>query len=208
MPDFAIWAYAAAMEAITTSGLDEAELRNGETGLLFGNDSRLHGPYRAGARPKEQEETKSIGSGLVFRSMTSSITMNLNTILRTRGACWTVSSACSSGGHAVGQAADLIMLGRQERMICGGAQEINWESMCSFDALGAFSTSLSDPSTGVPSIRSGAGRAGSQRRRGSPSPRVRHDLARKRGARILGEIGGYGFSSDGDSISVPERQWP
>ena len=145
MPDFAVWAYAAALEAIIMSGLNEAELQNEETGLVFGNDSSCIAALEQVDLLRAQGETKSIGSGHVFRCMTSSITMNLNTILRTRGACWTVSSACSSGGHAVGQAADLIMLGRQERMICGGAQEINLESMCSFDAVGAFSTRLADP---------------------------------------------------------------
>ncbi len=202
MPDFAVWAYAAAMEAITTSGIDEAELQNEETGLLFGNDSSCLAPIEQVHLLKEQGETKSIGSGLVFRSMTSSVTMNLNTTLRTRGACWTVSSACSSGGHAVGQAADLIMLGRQERMICGGAQEINWESMCSFDALGAFSTRLTDPPTACrPFDRERDGLVPS----GGAAALLleRYDLARKRGAQILGEIGGYGFSSDGNNISVP-----
>ncbi len=202
MPDFAVWAYAAALEAITMSGLTEAELQNEETGLIFGNDSSCIAALEQVNILKEQGETKSIGSGLVFRSMTSSVTMNLNTILRTRGACWTVSSACSSGGHAVGQAADLIMLGKQERMICGGAQEINWESMCSFDALGAFSTCLADPSA--------ASRPFDKERDGLvPSGGAavllleRDDLALKRGARILGEIGGYGFSSDGNNISMP-----
>ena len=71
--------------------------------------------------------------------------MNLNTLLQTKGASWSLSSACSSGGHAIGQAADMIRLGRQERMICGGAQEINWQSMCSFDGLGAFSARVDDP---------------------------------------------------------------
>jgi 3-oxoacyl-[acyl-carrier-protein] synthase-1 len=136
--------------------------------------------------------------------MNSTVTMNLNTLLRTRGACWTISSACSSGGHAVGQAADLIALGRQERVVCGGAQEINWESMCSFDGLGAFSTRIDEPQA--------ASRPFDARRDGLvPSGGAaalvleRMDLAKARGAAILGEVAGYGFSSDGDHISVPSR---
>ena len=140
MPDFAVQAYAASMEALRMACLGQHEIQNEQTGLVFGCDSSSLAAIEQVNLLKAHGETKSIGSGLIFRSMTSTVTMNLNTLLKTRGACWSISSACSSGGHAVGQAADLIMLGRQERVICGGAQEINWESMCSFDALGAFST--------------------------------------------------------------------
>jgi 3-oxoacyl-[acyl-carrier-protein] synthase-1 len=134
--------------------------------------------------------------------MTSTITMNLNTILKTRGANWTISSACSSGAHAVGQAADLIALGRQERLICGGAQEINWQSICSFDALGAFSTRIDMPHAA--SRPFDANRDGLVPSGGAAALVLEnYDLARKRGARILGEIAAYAFSSDGGHISVP-----
>jgi 3-oxoacyl-[acyl-carrier-protein] synthase-1 len=139
MTDFTIQAYAAVREALGMSGLSDEEIQNPETGLVFGCDSSCVAAVEQVELLRKHEETKSIGSGYVFRSMTSNITMNLNTILKTKGACWTISSACSSGGHAIGQAADLIALGRQDRVICGGAQEISWEAMCSFDALGAFS---------------------------------------------------------------------
>jgi 3-oxoacyl-[acyl-carrier-protein] synthase-1 len=134
--------------------------------------------------------------------MTSTITMNLNTILRTRGACWTIASACSSGGHAVGQAADLIALGRQERVICGGAQEINWQSMCSFDGLGSFSTRVDSPERACrPFDKDRDGLIPS----GGAAAVVleRYDLAKARGARVLGEVLSYGFSSDGEQLSVP-----
>ena len=130
--------------------------------------------------------------------------MNLNTLLQTRGACWTISSACSSGGHAVGQAADLITLGRQERVICGGAQEINWESMCSFDGLGAFSTRVEAPAAACRPFD--AGRDGLVPSGGAAALVLeRYDLARARGATILGEVVAYGFSSDGENLSVPSR---
>jgi len=134
--------------------------------------------------------------------MTSCITMNLNTLFHTRGACWTISSACSSGGHAVGQAADLIAMGRQERVICGGAQEINWESMCSFDALNAFSIRTDAPHAA--SRPFDADRDGLVPSGGAAALVLeRYDLARARGAAILGEVCGYGFSSDGNNLSVP-----
>jgi 3-oxoacyl-[acyl-carrier-protein] synthase-1 len=202
MPDFAVQAYAAATDAVRMSGLSPEEIQSGETGMVFGCDSSCIAAIEQVSLLNEFRETKMIGSGHVFRSMTSCITMNLNTLLKTRGACWTISSACSSGGHAVGQAADLVALGRQERVICGGAQEINWQSMCSFDALGAFSVRRGNPKE--------ASRPFDARRDGLvPSGGAaavvleRYDLARGRGAEILGEVRGYAFSSDGNHISVP-----
>lgn len=204
MPDFAIQAHSAVQDAVKMSGLGEDAIQNNETGLIFGCDSSCIAAIEQVGMLKERGETKLIGSGHVFRSMTSCITMNLNTLLKTRGACWTISSACSSGGHAVGQAADLIAFGRQERVICGGAQEINWESMCSFDALGAFSTRLDDPTKA--SRPFDANRDGLVPSGGAAAMVLeRYDLAQARGATILGEIRGYAFSSDGNHISVPSQ---
>lgn len=204
MPDFAVMAYAASMEAVRISGLDPDDLRDDRTGLVFGSDSSCLAALEQVELLRERGETALIGSGLVFRSMTSCVTMNLNTLLGTRGACWTISSACSSGGHAVGQAADLIALGRQDRVLCGGAQEINWESMCSFDGLGAFSARLDQPEAASrPFDRARDGLVPSG---GAAAVLLEnYDLARRRGARILGEVAGYGFSSDGESLSVPSR---
>lgn len=205
MPDFAVQAHAASMEALSMSGLGPESIENEETGLIFGCDSSCIAAIEQVDLLRQHGETKAIGSGFVFRSMTSTITMNLNTLLKTRGACWTLSSACSSGGHAVGQAADLISLGKQERVICGGAQEINWESMCSFDALGAFSTFFDRPEA--------ASRPFDKKRDGLiPSGGAAAlvlesmDGAIKRGAPILGEISSYAFSSDGLYISVPSAE--
>jgi 3-oxoacyl-[acyl-carrier-protein] synthase-1 len=204
MPDFAVWAYASARDAVAMSGLDEEAIQNDQTGLIYGCDSSCIAAIEQAGALIEHGETKAIGSGQIFRSMTSSVTMNLNTLLRTRGACWTLSSACSSGGHAVGQSADLIRLGRQERMICGGAQEINWQSMCSFDGLGAFSLRLDDPATA--SRPFDATRDGLVPSGGAASLVLeRYDLAESRGATILGELVGYGFSSDGQQLSVPSE---
>lgn len=204
MPDFAIQAHAASVDAIAMSGLSEAEIQTPRTGLIFGCDSSCIAAIEQVDLLRERGETKLIGSGHVFRSMTSCITMNLNTLLKTEGACWTISSACSSGGHAIGQAADLIALGRQDRIICGGAQEINWESMCSFDGLGAFSTRVDDPARA--SRPFDAGRDGLVPSGGAAAVVLeRYDLAVARGATILGEVLGYGFSSDGAHLSVPSE---
>jgi 3-oxoacyl-[acyl-carrier-protein] synthase-1 len=204
MPDFAVQAYAAAADAIRASGLSQAEIESDETGLVFGCDSSCLAAVEQVDLLRERGETKLIGSGQVFRSMTSCITMNLNTLFRTRGACWTISSACASGGHAVGQAADLVAFGRQRRVVCGGAQEINAESMCSFDALGAFSTRVDAPHAA--SRPFDAGRDGLVPGGGAAALVLeRYDLAKARGAAILGEVAGYAFSSDGSHLSVPSE---
>ena len=202
MPDFAIQAHSAVMDALAMADIDPDTLRNEKTGLIFGCDSSCLAGVDQVDRLHRLQDTRSIGSGHIFRSMTSTITMNLNTLLGTRGACWTISSACSSGGHAIGQAADLIALGRQETMICGGAQEINWQSICSFDGLGAFSTMSHNPEKA--SRPFDAGRDGLVPSGGAAALILeRYDSAKKRGAKILAIVKGYGFSSDGKHISVP-----
>jgi 3-oxoacyl-[acyl-carrier-protein] synthase-1 len=202
MTDFGLQAYVSAMEAVGMSGLDPADLRNPRTGLIYGCDSSCQAADEQTGLTRQAQSTRSITSGCIFRAMTSNVTMNLNTLLGTQGACWTLSSACSSGGHAVGQAADLIACGRQDRVLCGGAQEINWESMCSFDALEAFSTRVDAPAEA--SRPFDADRDGLVPSGGAASVLLeRYDLARARGATILGEVRGYGFSSDGERLSVP-----
>lgn len=204
MPDFALQAHAAAVEALSMSGLDMDMVHNEQTGLIFGCDSSSISVIEQVNRLKEFGETRLIGSGNVFRSRTSCVTMNLNSIFKTRGACWTISSACSSGGYAIGNAADLIAFGRQERVICGGAQEINWESMCSLDGIGVLSTRADAPSHA--SRPFDAGRDGIVPSGGAAAIVLeRYDLAKDRGALILGEIAGYAFNSNGNFISKPNN---
>ncbi|SHN61786.1 beta-ketoacyl-[acyl-carrier-protein] synthase family protein [Desulfovibrio litoralis] len=202
MPDFAQWAYEAVMQALEMSEIALEDLENPQSGIIFGSDSSALAAIVQTDKLLHSKNTTSIGSGLVFQSMTSCISMNLNTLLRTQGACWTISAACSSSGHAVGQAADLIALGKQERVICGGAQEINWQSMCSFDGIGAFSQHVQQPekaSRPFDSKRDGLVPSGGA----AAIILERYDAAKKRGAKILGEIIGYGFSSDGENIATP-----
>jgi 3-oxoacyl-[acyl-carrier-protein] synthase-1 len=204
MPDFAVWAYAAALEALAMARLAPDALRNGESGLIFGSDSSCLAAVEQVDALRAKADTALIGSGQIFRAMNSTITMNLNTLLKTRGACWTLSAACSSSGHAVGQAADLIRLGRQERVICGGAQEITWQGLCSFDGLGAFSLRADAPeqaSRPFDAQRDGLVPSGGA----AVLVLERKDLAEQRGAAILAEVAGYGFSSDGEHISIPSR---
>jgi len=204
MTDFAIQAHAAARDAIEDAGLAVEDIGNERTGLVFGCDSSCLAAIEQAGLVKQHKTTSVIGSGHVFCSMTSNITMNLSTLFKTKGACWTISAACSSGGHAIGQAADLIRLGRQERVICGGAQEVNWESMCSFDALDAFSVRAETPETACRPFD--ANRDGLVPSGGAAALVLeQYDLARRRRAPIWGEVLGYGFSSDGANISAPSE---
>ncbi|MGL1862121.1 MAG: beta-ketoacyl-[acyl-carrier-protein] synthase family protein [Pseudodesulfovibrio sp.] len=202
MAEHTIQAHAATMDALTMSGLQPEDWQNDQTGLIFGCDSSSIAAIEQVRLLKERGNTGLIGSGVIFRSMTSNITMNLNTLLKTQGAAWSLSSACSSGGHAIGQAATLIATGQQERVICGGAQEINWESMCSFDGLGAFASNTDESGKACrPFDRDRDGLVPSG---GAATVLLeRRDLAEARGATILGKITGYGFSSDGETLSTP-----
>ncbi len=204
MTDFAMQAYAAARDALEDAALAVEDVGNDRTGVVFGCDSSCLAAIEQATLVKQNKTTSVIGSGHVFCSMTSNTTMNLSTLFKTRGACWTISAACSSGGHAIGQAADLIRLGRQDRVICGGAQEVNWESMCSFDALDAFSVRAETPETACRPFD--ANRDGLVPSGGAAALVLeRYDLAEKRGATVLGEVLGYGFSSDGANISAPSE---
>jgi 3-oxoacyl-[acyl-carrier-protein] synthase-1 len=202
MTDFAVQAYAAAADAIRDARLAPEDIQNDRTGLIFGCDSSCMAAIEQVDLVRKHHTTSAIGSGHVFCSMTSNITMNLNALFKTQGACWTLSAACSSGGHAIGQAADLIRLGRQDRIICGGAQELNWQSMCSFDALDAFSMRVSSPHEACRPFD--ADRDGLVPGGGAAALVLeRYDLAQQRQVPILGEALGYGFSSDGANVSVP-----
>jgi 3-oxoacyl-[acyl-carrier-protein] synthase-1 len=202
MPDFAQWAAEACGQALAQAQLDPLLLQNNESGIIFSCDSSIVAAVEQADLLREKHDTRSLGSGLVFRSMTSCITMNLGTLFKTRGASWTISAACAGGGHAVGQAADLIALGRQERMLCGGAQEITWQSMCSFDALGAFASREDSPESACRPFD--ADRDGLVPGGGAAALLLeRYDSAERRGAVILGEVAGYGFSSDGEGLSIP-----
>ncbi|GAB4335626.1 MAG: beta-ketoacyl-[acyl-carrier-protein] synthase family protein [Desulfobulbaceae bacterium] len=206
LPEFGIWAWAAVRQALDQAGIDRETLREDtRTGLIFGNDSSAATPVEQVAILRAEGDTTSIGSGHIFRSLTSTITLNLSTLLGIRGMSWTVAGACASGAMAVGQAAELIATGRQDRMICGGAQEITWESMCSFDTLDAFSRRENEPhQASRPFDRDRDGLVPS----GGAACLVLESLAtaRERGATILAEVLGYGVTSDGYHIVLPSGE--
>ncbi|MBU1710651.1 MAG: beta-ketoacyl-[acyl-carrier-protein] synthase family protein, partial [Proteobacteria bacterium] len=206
LPEFGLWAWAAVTQALDQAGIDPKDLNGDErTGLIFGNDSSTVTAVEQVDTLRADHETATIGSGHIFRLLTSTITLNFSTLLGIHGMSWTVSGACASGAMAIGQAAELIAYGRQDRMICGGAQEISWQSMCSFDALGAFSRREDDPQSA--SRPFDQGRDGLVPSGGAAALILEeYDTAAKRGANILGEVLSYANTSDGHHIVVPSGE--
>lgn len=201
------YAYMATIQALKQAGIDDAFLDTNEVGILYGNDSVSKAIIDATDIIREKKDTALIGSGAIFKSMNSTITMNLSTIFRLRGVNLTVSAACASGSHSLGMGYHLIKSGLQDCIICGGAQEINKYAMGSFDGLGVFSPDEADPvkaSRPFDASRNGLVPSGG----GATLILEDYDSAVARGATILGEVIGYGFSSNGGHISTPNVDGP
>ncbi len=202
MHEPAMFAYMSTREAMIQSNLDVDFLAQTETGIIFGNDSTAGAVINTIDKVRERKDTTLIGSGDIFQNMNCTVNMNLSTIFKLKGINISMSAACASGSHAIGMGYLLIKQGLQDRVICGGAQEINVYAMASFDGLGAFSMGEANPSKASrPFDRDRDGLVPS----GGAATIIIESLesALKRNAPILGEIIGYGFSSNGDHISNP-----
>jgi 3-oxoacyl-[acyl-carrier-protein] synthase-1 len=189
------YAYVATRDAILDSGLTSEDVSSPQCGLIFGNDSCVKAAVESIDILRSTGETHFIGASKAFQLMSSTVSMNLAAIFKIQGANWTVSAACASGAHALGQGLMLIQSGMQDMVLAGGAQELNWYGMASFDALGALSVRHDAPATA--SRPFDAGRDGLVPS-GGAACLVLEDLqhAQSRGARIYGLLAGYGFSSD------------
>lgn len=207
MPEQAKYAYVATAEALKNARLDQDYLNTHEVGLLYGNDSTADAVVKSVDTMREKKDTTLVGSGAIFQSMNSTVTMNLSCIFKLRGINLTVSGACASGSHAIGLGALLIRNGLQDCVICGGAQEVNPYSIGSFDGISAFSIRESEPTKASrPFDRDRDGLIPSG---GAATVIIEsYESAVRRGAPILGEVLGYGFSSNGDHISVPNVDGP
>lgn len=202
MSEEAQYAYMASRQAFEQAQISDTYLREHEVGCIFGNDSSAKPIIESSKIMDEKHDSAMLGYGLIFQSMNSTVNMNLSTIFHLRGVNFTISAACASGSHSIGLGYMLIKQGLQDMILCGGAQETNYYSMASFDALGAFSVRMDDPTK--------ASRPFDKDRDGLiPSGGAAalvledYDHAVARGATILAEIVGYGFSSNGGGISEP-----
>ena len=199
------YAFMASKNAFEMAGIDDQYLLDNEVGVIFGNDSSAKAVVEADKIMMERHDSAMIGSGLIFQGMNSTVNMNMNTIFHLRGVNFTVSSACASGSHSIGLGYLLIKQGLQDVILCGGAQEVNKYSMSSFDALNAFSVRMDDPTKASrPFDRDRDGLVPS----GGAAALILEDYdhAVARGANILAEVCGYGFSSNGGGISEPSDE--
>ncbi|MBO4577822.1 MAG: beta-ketoacyl-[acyl-carrier-protein] synthase family protein [Paludibacteraceae bacterium] len=205
MSQEAMYAYMASREAFLQAGIDEQYLLSNEIGVLFGNDSTALPTVEMHEQMLQKHDTALLGSGLIFQSMNSTVNMNLSTIFHLRGINFSVSAACASGSHAIGLGAMFIRQGLQDMVLVGGAQEVNPYAMAAFDALGTFSARVDEPtkaSRPFDTDRDGLVPSG------GAAALVLEDYehAIARGATILAEVCGYGFSSNGGGISQPSSE--
>lgn len=207
MPEQAKYAYCATRDALAAAKIDMDYLLAHDVGILYGNDSTAEPVYNAVKTIVDKKDTMLCGAGAIFQSMNSTVTMNLGCIFKLRGISLTVSGACASGSHAIGLGALLIQNGLEDMIVCGGAQEVNPAAVGSFDGISAFSTREDAPEKASrPFDRDRDGLVPS----GGAATVIleSYSSAVKRGAPIIAEVLGYGFSGNGDHISSPNVAGP
>lgn len=193
------YAYMASRQAFEMANISDDYLLNNEVGCIFGNDSSAKPVIESARIMAEKRDSQLLGQSLIFQSMNSTVNMNMSTVFHLKGVNFSVSSACASGSHSIGLAYMFIQQGLQDMVLCGGAQETNYYCMASFDALGAFSKRMDEPTKASrPFDRDRDGLIPS----GGAAALVLEDYehAIKRGATILAEVVGYGFSSNGTAV--------
>jgi len=207
MPEEAQYAYLATVQALQHAKLDQDYIDSHEVGVIYGNDSVAEATMIALDKFRQAGSTAACGSGAIFQSMNSTVTMNLATLFHLKGINLTASAACASGSQALGLGFLLIKNGLQDCIICGGAEENNMYGIASFDGLQTFSKRENDPtraSRPFDSQRDGLVPSG-----GAATLVIEsYEHAVKRGAPILAEIMGWGFSGNGDHISTPNVEGP
>ena len=207
MPEEEHYAYMATRSALENAKLDQDCIDKREVGIIYGNDSVAEATMHALDKFREFKDTSACGSGSIFQSMNSTVTMNLACLFKLRGINLTASAACASGSQAIGLAYLLIRNGLQDCIICGGAQEANLYSVASFDGIQSFSIRENEPTKASRPFdrdRDGLVPGG-----GAATLIVEsYEHAVKRGAPILAEIVSWGFSGNGDHISTPNVAGP
>lgn len=207
MPEEAQYAYMATRAALEHARLDQDYIDHHEVGIIYGNDSAAESTMRSLDNFREYKDTSACGSGAIFQSMNSTVTMNLACLFRLKGINLTSSAACASGSQSVGLAYLLIRDGLQDCIVCGGAQEANLYGVAAFDGIQSFSTREDAPEKA--SRPFDADRDGLVPGGGAATLIVEsYEHALKRGAPILAEIVSWGFSGNGDHISTPNVEGP
>lgn len=206
MGDAAAYAYIAMQQAITDSGLDNDQVSNERTGIIMGSGGASSANQVEAADILRRKGVKRIGPYKVTQAMGSTVSACLATPFKIKGVNYSISSACATSAHCIGNAAELIQLGKQDIVFAGGGEEEHWAMTCLFDAMGALSTSYNDTPTkaarAYDKARDGFVIAGG----GGCLVVEEYEHARARGAKIYGEIVGYGANSDGYDMVVPSGE--
>ncbi|MGF1684935.1 beta-ketoacyl-ACP synthase I [Photobacterium minamisatsumaniensis] len=206
MGDAAAFAYLSMEQAIEDSGLTEDQVSNDRTGLVAGSGGASSYNQVAAVDILREKGVKRVGPYMVPRTMASTVSACLATPFKIRGVNYTMSSACATSAHCIGHALELIQLGKQDVVFAGGGEELDWSLTMMFDAMGALSTKKNDDPTKA-SRTYDADRDGFVISGGGGMlvvEELEHALAR--GAKIYGEIVGYGATSDGYDMVAPSGE--
>ncbi len=206
MGDGAAFNYIAMAEAIEDAGLDEAEVSHERTGLIVGSGGPSTSNQVAAADIAREKSPKRVGPYMVPRCMSSTNSANLATAFKIKGLSYSISSACSTSAHCIGNGYEQIQLGKQDIVFAGGGEEVHWSLTVLFDAMGALSSKYNDTperaSRAYDKNRDGFVIAGG----GGVVVLEELDHARARGAKIYAEIVGYGATSDGADMVAPSGE--
>ena len=209
MPEEAQYAYMATKDALAAAHLEQDYIDSHEVGIIYGNDSVAEATMVALDKFRQFGSTAACGSGAIFQSMNSTVTMNLACLFHLKGINLTASAACASGSQSIGLAWLLIKNGLQDCVVCGGAQEANMFGVASFDGIQSFALREQDNDPLKASRPFDRDRNGLVPGGGAATLVVEsYESAVKRGAPILAEIVSWGFSGNGDHISTPNVEGP
>jgi 3-oxoacyl-[acyl-carrier-protein] synthase-1 len=203
----AAYAYIAMGQAIADAGLDEDTVSNVRTGLIAGSGGpSTSAMFTAHNIVKDTGATKRIGPFAVPKCMSSTISANLCTQYKIKGINYSITSACSTSLHCIGSASEQIMMGKQDVMFAGGAEELDWTLSCLFDAMGAMSSKYNDTPTkasrAFDADRDGFVIAGG----GAMLVLESLEHAQARGAKIYAEVTGFAATSDGHDMVAPSGE--
>ncbi|WP_064605319.1 beta-ketoacyl-ACP synthase I [Photobacterium sp. J15] len=206
MGDAAAFAYLSMEQAIEDAGLTEDQVSNDRTGLVAGSGGASSQNQCTAVDTLREKGVKRVGPYMVPRTMSSTVSACLATPFKIRGVNYTMSSACATSAHCIGHALELIQLGKQDVVFAGGGEELDWTLTMMFDAMGALSTKYNDDPSKA-SRTYDADRDGFVISGGGGMlvvEELEHALAR--GAKIYGEIVGYGATSDGYDMVAPSGE--
>jgi 3-oxoacyl-[acyl-carrier-protein] synthase I len=206
MSDGAAYSYVAMREAIEMAGLEEADISSPRTGLIAGSGGASTENVFWTADTVRQKSARKVGPYMVTRCMSSAIPANLATAFKIKGTSYTISSACATSAHCIGNGAELIQLGKQDVVFAGGAEELHWGTSVMFDGMGALSSKYNDAperaSRTYDADRDGFVISGG----GGIIILEALEHAQARGAKILAELVGYGATSDGADMVQPSGE--